>query len=257
MADRLSLTYLSMSGFLLTTEEGRRILIDPYLTRNPAAPFGPEQIPPVDLVVVTHGAFDHLGDALEIVRRDGCPLVSDPMVSRLAQTRGIPPEQTKGSVYGATVQKAGVTLRIMPAWHTNMLLDNEGRWMTGIPLGYLITTPGGLRIYHLGDTSLFSDLKLIGQLHRPHIGLIPVGAAGPEYGQDLPPVEAAQAAQWIGCELAIPIHFTDPRNPEDFSASVRLLSPWMEARPMKPGETLHMEVFRQGARTFFRVEEAS
>lgn len=255
MPDRVFLQYLSMSGFLLTTEQGRRVLIDPYLSDNPAAPFGPEQIPPVDLVVVTHGAFDHLGDALEIVRRHGAELVCDPMVRRLAQTKGIPPGQIQGAVYGATVLKAGVSLRVMPAWHTNSLLDDTGHFITGIPLGFLITTPGGLRIYHFGDTSLFSDLKLIGQLYRPHIGLIPVGSAGPEYGKDLPPVEAAQAAQWVGCELAIPIHFADPKDPMDFAAAVRLLSPWMEVRPMKPQETLALQIIRQGARTSFILEE--
>ena len=133
MPDRVCLQYLSMSGFLLTTEQEKRVLIDPYLTRNPSAPFSPNQIPSVDLVLVTHGAFDHLGDALEIVQRDGADLVCDPMVSRLAQTKGIPSGQIKTAVYGATILKAGISVRVMPAWHTNSTLDDSGHWMTGIP----------------------------------------------------------------------------------------------------------------------------
>jgi L-ascorbate metabolism protein UlaG (beta-lactamase superfamily) len=66
------LQYLSNSGFLLTTEEGRRVVIDPYLTGNAAAPFGAEKIPPLDLIIVTHAAFDHLGDAFILAHHSLC-----------------------------------------------------------------------------------------------------------------------------------------------------------------------------------------
>lgn len=75
MPSEVKLQYLSNSAFLLTTEEGKRIILDPYLTGNPAAPFGPEKIPPVDLVVVTHAAFDHLGDSFHLAKRNNAPLV--------------------------------------------------------------------------------------------------------------------------------------------------------------------------------------
>lgn len=252
----IKLQYLSNSGFLLTTEEEKRVVIDPYLTGNPAAPFGPDKILPVDLIIVTHAAFDHLGDAFSLAKRDSASLVCDYLVRQLAYAEGLSKEQVKSCSYGGTVDREGVSLRVLQAKHTSYVVDNAGRTNTGIPLAFLITTPKGLRIYHAGDTCLLGDMKLIGQLYRPHIGLIPVGAASPQYGKDLPPVEAAQAAQWIGCELAVPMHYCDPEDPAEFSAAARILAPWMEVICMKPGEELILSVIKQGARTTFILKDS-
>jgi len=146
MPSEVKLQYLSNSGFLLTTEEGKRIIIDPYLKGNPAAPFGPEKIPPVDLVVVTHAAFDHLGDSFYLAKRDQAPLVGDYLVRQLALADGLPKEQIKSCSYGGTVEKAGIRLRVLMAHHTSNVLNRSGDPLTGIPLAFLITTPGGLRI---------------------------------------------------------------------------------------------------------------
>ncbi|MBW2056854.1 MAG: metal-dependent hydrolase [Deltaproteobacteria bacterium] len=249
------LQYLSNSGFLLTTEEGKRVLIDPWLTGNPSAPFGPEGIPRVGSILVTHAAFDHLGDSLRIASRDKAFLVCDYLVRELARAEGLPKEQVKTCSYGGRVETEGVSLRVLQAKHVSYAMDDAGRPSTGIPLAFLITTPGGLRIYHAGDTCLFGDMKLIGLLYRPQIGLIPVGAASPLYGKDLPPREAAQAVQWIGCELAVPIHYCDPEDPPQFAAAAKILAPWTEVRPMEPGEELVLSVIRQGARTTFILKE--
>jgi L-ascorbate metabolism protein UlaG (beta-lactamase superfamily) len=257
MGKEVRLQYLSNSGFLMTTEEGKRIIIDPYLTGNAAAPFGPEKIPPVDLVVVTHAAFDHLGDCILLAKRDGAFLVGDYLVRQLAFAEGLPKEQVKSSSYGGTLEKAGISLRVLLAHHVSYALNRSGEPMTGIPLAFLLTTPGGLRIYDAGDTCLFTDMQLIGQLYRPHIGLIPVGAAGPGYGKDLPPAEAAQAAQWVGCELAVPIHFCDPHDPLECAAAAKVLVPWMEVKTMQPGEELVLSVIQQGARTTFFLKNDS
>ena len=254
MPSEVKLQYLSNSAFLLTTEEGKRIILDPYLTGNPAAPFGPEKIPPVDLVIVTHAAFDHLGDSFHLAKRNNAPLVCDYLVRQLALADGLPKEQVKSCSYGGTVERAGISLRVLMAHHTSNVLNRSGDPLTGIPLAFLITTPGGLRIYDAGDTCLFSDMKLIGQLYRPHIGLIPVGAAGFQYGKDLPPAEAAQAAQWIGCELAVPMHYCDPQDPSEFVTAARILAPWMEIKCLEPGEELILSVIKQGARTTFLLK---
>lgn len=254
MDSEVRLQYLSNSGFLLTTEEEKRVVIDPYLTGNPAAPFGPDKILPVDLIIVTHAAFDHLGDAFYLAKRDSASLVCDYLVRQLAYAEGLSKEQVKSCSYGGTVDRERVSLRVLQAKHTSYVVDNAGRTSTGIPLAFLITTPKGLRIYHAGDTCLLGDMKLIGQLYRPHIGLIPVGAASPQYGKDLPPVEAALAAQWIGCELAIPMHYCDPQDPVEFTAAVKILAPWMEVKCMEPGDELILSVIKQGARTTYILE---
>jgi L-ascorbate metabolism protein UlaG (beta-lactamase superfamily) len=99
MGAEIRLQYLSNSGFLLTTEEGKRVVIDPYLTDNPAAPFGPERISPIDLVIVTHAAFDHLGDSLYLAKRDSASLVCDYLVRQLAYAEGLSKEQIKSCSY--------------------------------------------------------------------------------------------------------------------------------------------------------------
>ena len=255
MTYQVKLLYLSNSGFLLTTEENNKVLIDPYLTNNPAAPFGPEALPALDLILVSHAAFDHLGDAFALAKQHQCPLVSEPLVREMAYEAGVPKEQVKSFTYGGTVLRAGVEVRALLAHHVSSARLQNGQFTTGTPLAFLVTTPQGLRIHHLGDTCLFGDLKIFGQLHRPHVGLIPVGAAGPQYGTDLPPQEAALAAQWIGCELAVPIHYCDPQQPLDFGRTVSMLTPWMDVRAMKPGEEMVLSVFKQGARTTFLISQ--
>lgn len=255
MRQRVTLKYLSNSGFLITTEDGRRILIDPYLTGNTAAPFGPDAIPHVDLIIVTHAAFDHIGDSFDLAKRDKALLVSDFLIREMAYKTGVPKDLVKGCSYGGIIKEAGVVIRVLKAYHVSYHREENGNVQTGVPHAYLITTSCGLRIHHLGDTCLFSDMKIIGQLYRPHIGLIPVGAAGPEYGVDLPPSEAALAAQWLGIELAIPIHYHDSKHATQFADAVKLLSPWMEVQCMKPGEVLDISVIKQGVRTTFILNE--
>jgi L-ascorbate metabolism protein UlaG (beta-lactamase superfamily) len=252
---KIKLLYLSNSGFLLTTEENKKVIIDPYLSQNPAAPFGSEALPALDLILITHSAFDHLGDAFALAKQHKAPIVSDFLVRELAYEAGVPKELVKSFSYGGTVQRAGIEVRSLLAHHVSYARLENGQLATGTPMAFLLTTPQGLRIHHLGDTCLFEDLKIFGQLHRPHIGLIPVGAAGPQYGTDLPPREAALAAQWIGCELAVPVHYCDPDQPQDFAKAVNIMTPWMDVRAMKPGEEMVLNICKQGARTTFTVSE--
>lgn len=255
MNNKVKLQYLSNSGFILTTEEGKRVIIDPYLSNNPRAPFGPEKIPKIDLVMVTHAAFDHLGDSFYLVTRDNAFLICDRMVRHLASAKDIPKEQVKSSSYGGTIKRIGVSIRVLRAIHGSAVVDNKGNLCSGLPLAFLITTSSGLRIYHAGDTCIFSDMKLIGQFYRPHISLIPIGAAEPNLGKDLPPMEAAQAAQWIGSELTIPIHYHESQDPIEFDAAAKILAPWMEIKHMQPGEELTISVIKQGSRTTFILQD--
>jgi L-ascorbate metabolism protein UlaG (beta-lactamase superfamily) len=251
MTPQVKLLYLSNSGFLLTTEDNRKILIDPYLSKNPAAPFGPGDLPKLDLIMVSHAAFDHLGDAFDLAKKNQAPLLSDFLVKEMAYEAGVPKELVKSFSYGGVVQRAGVEIRALLAHHVSNAKLQNGQLATGTPLAFLLTTSEGLRIHHMGDTCLFQDLKLVGQLYRPHIGLIPVGAAAPQYGTDLPPNEAALAAQWTGCEVAVPMHYCDGEQPLAFARAVETMLPWMEVKQMIPGQELVFGVIKQGARTTF------
>ena len=255
MTRQVKLLFLSNSGFLLTTEDNKKVLIDPYLSGNPKAPLKADDLPPLDLIMVSHAAFDHLGDAFELAKKNNAPILGDFLVKELAYEAGVPKELVKSFSYGGTVQRAGVDIRALLAHHVSYAKLKNGQLATGTPLAFLLTTPDGLRIHHLGDTCLFEDLKLVGQLYRPHIGLIPVGAAAPQFGTDLPPNEAALAAQWTGCELAIPIHYCDDAQPVEFSRAVAILTPWMEVSTMLPGQELVIKVLKQGARTTFVLSD--
>lgn len=240
----------------MTTEKGKRIIIDPCLINNPRAPFALEKIPKIDLVVVTHAAFDHLGDSFYLVKRDKAHLICDCLVRQLAYKEGLSKEQVKSCSYGGTIERLGVSIRVLQAIHVSSAVDDKGHLRLGLPLAFLITTSKGLRIYHAGDTCLFSEMKLIGQFYRPHISLIPVGVAAPQYGKDLPPRDAAQAAQWIENELIVPIHYCDSQDPSKFATTVKILTPWMEVKTMQPGEELIISLIKQGARTTFILQNS-
>jgi len=255
MDSEVRLQYLSNSGFLLTTEKSVRIIIDPYLTNNPMSPFGPEKIPPIDIILVTHAAFDHLGDSFYLAKRDNAYLICDYLIRQLAYAKGLSKKQVKSCSYGGMIKREGISIRALQARHISFAIDTDGHLSSGIPLAFLITTSNGLRIYHAGDTCFFSDMQLIAKLYRPHIGLIPIGAVAPQYGVDLSPAEAAQAVQLIGCEFAIPMHYCDPKDVAEFKNAVKILAPWMEVKCMKPGEELTMSVIKQGARTTFILKD--
>lgn len=234
----VKLTYLGISAFELTTEKGRKILIDPCISRNPTCPVKVKDIKEIDLILVTHGAWDHLGDTIEIARNTNSKLICGSDVKAHAIKNGIPKENIESLPWGGLcthfMNSLGIKVRAVESKHTSFL-ESNGEHLSSPPLGYVIYADPNVRIYHPGDTALFSDLKLIGEMCRPNIALFPVGASSENGHIEITPIEAAIAIGWIGPNIAIPIHYVHESDAREFIEQARTIAPNVKTIHLTPG----------------------
>ncbi len=146
--------------------------MEPFLRHNPVAPYTPDTVPAPDLILVSHAAWDHMGDAAEIARRTGAPVVCPADVAEKmydeGRARGPGPGLDLGRVLRLRRHR-GASRRVPPLERR----DPRG-WppVAGVPLSFIVETEPGVRIYHFGDTTIFPGLQLIGELYRPTVGLL-------------------------------------------------------------------------------------
>lgn len=236
-----NLTYLGHATFLLTARSGVRLLIDPWISGNPTAPVTLSDLGKVDLVLVSHGAFDHLGDTLAILGETSAEAICCPAVRRHLLRHGVPADRVTPAIYGFDIERLGLHVKVVEAKHASIFQSGDDLF-TGAALGFIISFPAGERVYFMGDTAIFGDLKLYAELYQPTIGLVPVGAAE-GYHAELPPREAALATQWLDLPVAVPMHYggaTDQA--EQYAALVRELSPRTHVITLCPGETYPSEI---------------
>lgn len=208
--------FLGVSGFEISIVDGSRVIIDPFLSGDaaldlPPSPVSIEELVDADLVVVTHGATDHLGQAIELAKLGNATLCCGVDVRIHALQEGLPETRIAKMISGCSYIQKDVHIKALEARHISFFYSH-GSYLSGQPLSYLVEMDDGTRLFHSGDTSLFSDLKLFGELYHPDIVLLCVGAA--EEGKaPLPPEEAALAADWLNPRWVIPMHFR-PGSPE-------------------------------------------
>ncbi|TLS50220.1 metal-dependent hydrolase [Paenibacillus antri] len=227
----MRITFLGHACFLVEAD-GKRVAIDPFLTGNPTAPIKPEELN-VDGIVLTHGHGDHTSDAVAVAKANGCPIVAVVELASLLARKGA---ETVGMNTGGTYEWNGIRVKMTQAFHSSSYEDEDGLHYAGQPVGVLLTM-GGKTLYHTGDTALFSDLKLIGERHRIDVTALPIGG---HFTMD--PVDALDAATWIGAKHVIPMHYdTFPPIRQDGAAFVRRLEErGLIGHAMKPGETLEV-----------------
>jgi len=243
----VNLRYLGYSGFEIKTDSGYQLVIDPLLVGSkkhgiPPSPIPIEELKHTSLVMVTHGAFDHLGQALEIVQKFGCRLLCSTDVQIHALSQDIPEKLIVPMLSGCTYHLEGLFIKAFDVRHVS-LFQSKDVWLSGQPLSFIINLPHGPTIYHSGDTSLFGDLKLIGMLHKPDVALLCVGGINFNGYElvPLPPNEASIAYQWLGAKLAIPMHYTPNSNaPEEFESIVTSAQMGC-VHIMKPGEVVNLD----------------
>jgi L-ascorbate metabolism protein UlaG (beta-lactamase superfamily) len=238
----VDIRYLGTSCFELITTSGKRAIVDPFLDGNEHAAVGSADIDALDLIVVSHGGFDHLGDAFALAQRTGAMLFASADAAIAAKLEGVPEEQVFPMVSGAYREHAGFWVQAVPARHGSITRLSNGGFISGEPLGFVVNEVGadGPLVYHSGDTSLFTDLKLIAELYHPTVGLICVGGVD-HLPHEMTPEQAAIAADWLGLQHAIPMHLV-PRSGdgEAFQAALAERAPDMRVDVMLPGETLSL-----------------
>ena len=207
--------FLGVAGYEIVAAD-QRILIDPFLSGSPLAPCRHEELERPDVILVTHAAYDHLGDAAEIACRTGAPVVCGGDVRHILIERGVPERQIQATIWGILLRVGRVTIRPVECHHWSMgMLD--GRPVTGFPLAFIVEPEPGISLYHYGDTAIF-DMRLFGELYRPTVGIFgctdPVELAEDGPGEllsgEMDADEAAYAAEMLGVEVAIAAHYLSP-----------------------------------------------
>lgn len=222
----MKVTYLGHSAVHVATSGGR-ILIDPFLTGNPLAAAAPGDVA-ADLIVVTHGHADHVGDAASISELTGAKVVSSPEICGWLEQRGA---ETHGMNIGGPYTFPAASISFTPAWHSSALPDGT---YGGMPMGVVLEHEGK-RLYHAGDTALFSDMQLIGRGGLA-AALLPIGG---NFTMD--PAQALDAVRFLQPDIVIPVHYdTFPVIRQDAHAFARLVEAETSSRcvVLAPGESV-------------------
>lgn len=193
--ENVTITWLGHAAFLFKAE--KKILIDPFISGNPKAPCKPEDLNP-DIIAVTHGHRDHLGDALEIGKRTGCRIISIHEVANYIKSKGVFAE---GMNKGGTMDVEGISLTMTQALHSSSIEDSGFGFDGGSPAGFVIGI-GGRSLYHAGDTGVFGDMQLIGELYEPEIAFLPIGS---RFTMGIK--EAVKAVELLKPEFVVPMHY--------------------------------------------------
>ena len=229
---RLTITWLGHSTFLLKTPGGKRLLVDPWLVNNPSCPDRFRRPPQVDLILASHGHVDHVEDLVLCARSTGAPVVAIYELCVWLERKGI--QHTAPMNKGGSLDIAGLRVSMTDARHSGGFLDDGRMVYMGEPCGFIIRLEDQRTIYYAGDTDLFGDMRLIGEIYRPEIAFLPIGdrfTMGPE--------GAARACALLGVKQVVPMHWgTFPLLTGTPPALKALVAPLgVDVLELKPGET--------------------
>jgi len=211
------ITWLGHATVLVQTAKGTNILIDPFIAQNPKYPKDfvlPEKI---HYILLTHGHGDHISDVVPVAARHGSTVVAIYELAAYVAGKGV--ANTIGMNLGGTVQLDDVAATMVEAKHSSAAEDETGTHYVGVAAGYVLSVADGPVLYHAGDTAVFGDMKLIAELYRPEVAMLPIGGHF-----TMGPKEAALAARYLEPKIILPIHYgTIPElkgTPEELAAVV-------------------------------------
>ncbi len=221
------LTFLGHACFHIKSEQGE-FLFDPYLTGNPKAAKKAQDVT-ADAILVSHGHSDHLGDAISISKRLSIPIIAAFELAIYCQQQGA---RTHAMHIGGDYTFPFGWVKLTPAWHGSSVLEEEKIVYTGQPCGFLVRS-GGKTVYFAGDTGLFGDMRLLGDMYDIDAAMLPIG------GNFVMGIEdAARAAKMIRPRVVVPMHYDTfqliEQEPKEFARLVQ--AEGIECRILQPGE---------------------
>jgi len=244
------LLWLGQAAFKLTTVSGKVIVIDPWLKANPLTPPAYKdlaQLGKVDLILVTHGHGDHIADAPALALMHKARVFAPGDLNQtLTVLKVLPPElaprMNKGGTVTPFADQPQVKITAVKAEHSSVFVwknpvsGADETHVGGEPVGFIIELENGVKVYHMGDTGLFGDMKFIGDYYKPDVLLVPIGG-----NFTMGPVDAAYATkEWIKPQTVIPMHYgANPLGkgtPAEFTRAMGTSA--IRVQALKPGESL-------------------
>jgi L-ascorbate metabolism protein UlaG (beta-lactamase superfamily) len=227
----VKITFLGHAAFKLSGA-GVNVLIDPWLS-NPVLNTPVDQVGPVDVILVTHGHGDHVGETVAVAKASGAPVVAIHELSVILAGQGAP--QTIGMNKGGTLTVAGLKVTMTHAVHSSAVEEGGKLIAAGDPGGFVVEFANGFVAYHAGDTAVFKDMELIRELYHPELAMLPIGSH-----YVMSPAEAALACRLLKPRWVIPMHYgTFPvltGTPAELIE--RLKGEEITVISLKPGETV-------------------
>lgn len=228
-------TWLGHGTFLFQSAEGRRLLVDPFLANNPSCPAAFKKLDQVDIVLVTHAHSDHFDDTVRVARASGATVVGMFELCQWLARRGV--DHVSPMNKGGAQTLGGIRIAMTQALHSGGYVDDHGITYLGEPAGYVITFENGYPVYFAGDTAVFSDMALIGEIYHPKTAFLPIGdlfTMGPD--------QAAKACELLKVGHVVPMHWgTFPLLTGTPAALKTLVAPrGVKVQEMKPGETVEL-----------------
>ena len=229
------ITWLGHATVLIQTPQGTNILIDPFIAQNPKYPKDFVLPANIHFILLTHGHGDHISDAVPLATKHGSTVVAIYELADFVGGKGV--ASTIGINLGGTVQLDDVAVTMVEAKHSAAAQDEHGTHYVGVATGFVLAVTGGPVLYHAGDTAVFGDMKLIGELYRPEVAMLPIGGH-----YTMGPKEAALAVRLLGTKTILPLHFgTFPPlkgTPEELAA---LVDADVQVVRWQPGEAVQSE----------------
>jgi L-ascorbate metabolism protein UlaG (beta-lactamase superfamily) len=232
--NEVSFTWIGHGTWKVRSAKGKVVYIDPWVMNNPVAPDALKKVDSCDLMLITHGHFDHVHDALEIAKATKPKIVTNYEIGAWLGSKGIAGDTITGANLGGTVDVDGIKVTLVHAEHSCGIADGDKIVYGGQALGFVIEFENGFTIYFAGDTDVFGDMALIAELSQFDVAFLPIGDLF-----TMGPHRAAKAVELLGVKTVVPMHFgTFPPLIGRPKTLQELVDPGVKVLDINPGATV-------------------